>query len=177
MLINCDIGEQGPLHEGDRALMEFIHIANIACDGHAGDKESVAAFRALAEQRGVRIAAHLSYPDKPNFGRASMEISDEDLLAALDAQLALLPGVKLVKFHGALYNRACRDASLAGLLAALPVIQDWIVHQYIYHVPLAILATGLEIVAVTTLGIGVVLDVTVHHQRLEYERHILNYAG
>ena len=116
-LINCDIGEQGPLHEGDRALMEFIHIANIACDGHAGNKASVAAFRALAEERGVRIAAHLSYPDKPNFGRASMEISDEDLLAALDAQLALLPGIKLVKFHGALYNRACRDASLAGLLA------------------------------------------------------------
>jgi len=116
-LINCDIGEQGPLHEGDRALMEFIHIANIACDGHAGDKESVAAFRALAEQRGVRIAAHLSYPDKPNFGRACMAISDEDLLAALDAQLALLPGVKLVKFHGALYNQACRDARLAELLA------------------------------------------------------------
>ncbi len=116
-LINCDIGEQGPLHESDRALMEFIHIANIACDGHAGDKESVAAFRALAEQRGVRIAAHLSYPDKPNFGRACMAISDEDLLAALDAQLALLPGVKLVKFHGALYNQACRDARLAELLA------------------------------------------------------------
>lgn len=117
ILINCDIGEQGPLHEGDRALMEFIHIANIACDGHAGDKESVAAFRALAERRGVRVSAHLSYPDKPNFGRASMKMADEDLLAALDAQLALLPGIKLVKFHGALYNQACRDARLAGLLA------------------------------------------------------------
>ena len=117
ILINCDIGEQGHLHEGDRALMEFIHIANIACDGHAGDRESVAAFRALAEQRGVRIAAHLSYPDKPNFGRASMQISDEDLLAALDAQLALLPGVTLVKLPGALYTQACRDAKLAALLA------------------------------------------------------------
>ncbi|OGR76774.1 MAG: hypothetical protein A2X32_01440 [Elusimicrobia bacterium GWC2_64_44] len=117
ILINCDIGEQGPLHEGDRALMEFIHIANIACDGHAGDKESVAAFRALAEQRGVRISAHISYPDKPNFGRATMEMADEALLAALDAQLALLPGVPLVKFHGALYNDACRDTHLAELLA------------------------------------------------------------
>ena len=116
-LINCDIGEQGHLHEGDRALMEFIHIANIACDGHAGDKESVAAFRVLAEARCVRIAAHLSYPDKPTFAPSCMEIADENLLAALDAQLALLPGVKLVKFHGALYNQACRDARLAELLA------------------------------------------------------------
>lgn len=118
ILINCDIGERGPLHEGDRKLMEFIHVANLACDGHAGDKESVAAFRALAQERGVRVSAHLSYPDKPNFGRATMQLPEADLLAALKAQLALLPGVPLVKFHGALYNDACRDSALAGLLAA-----------------------------------------------------------
>lgn len=116
-LINCDIGEQGPLHKGDRKLMEFIQIANLACDGHAGDRESVAAFRALAKERGVRVAAHLSYPDKPNFGRATMQLPEAELLAALKAQLALLPGVALVKFHGALYNDACRDAALAGVLA------------------------------------------------------------
>lgn len=63
---------------------------------------------------------------------------------------------------------------LAGLLAALPVIQDWFTHRYIYHVPLAILATGLEIVAVSLLGIGTMLDSIAHQQRLEYERHILN---
>jgi UPF0271 protein len=116
-LINCDIGEQGPLHEGDRKLMEFIQIANLACDGHAGDRESVEAFRALAKERGVRVAAHLSYPDKPNFGRATIKLPEEELLAALAAQLKLLPGVALVKFHGALYNDACRDAALAKLLA------------------------------------------------------------
>ncbi len=116
-LINCDIGEKGPLHEEDRKLMDFIHIANLACDGHAGDKESVAAFRALAGERGVRLAAHLSYPDRENFGRAAMAITDAKLLEALETQLALLPGVTLVKFHGALYNEACRAARLAGLLA------------------------------------------------------------
>lgn len=115
--INCDIGERGPLHDEDRQLMAFIHIANLACDGHAGDKETVAAFRALAAERGVGISAHLSYPDKPNFGRNTMALPEAELLASLDAQLALLPGVKMVKFHGALYNDACRDAALAGLLA------------------------------------------------------------
>ena len=115
--INCDIGEKGPLHEDDCRLMEFIHIANLACDGHAGDKETVESFRTLAQAREVGISAHLSYPDKPNFGRATMALPEDELLAALDAQLALLPGVKLVKFHGALYNDAWRDAALAGLLA------------------------------------------------------------
>ncbi|KAF0125394.1 MAG: UPF0271 protein [Elusimicrobia bacterium] len=115
--VNCDIGERGPLHNGDRRLMELVHIANIACDGHAGDKESVEAFRALAVAHGVGVAAHLSYPDKPNFGRASMDLPEAELLASLDAQLALLPGVKMVKFHGALYNDAWRDAELAEALA------------------------------------------------------------
>ena len=117
MMINCDIGEKGPLHEDDCRLMERIHIANLACEGHAGDKESVDSFRALAGARGVGVAAHLSYPDKENFGRASMAMDEPDLLAALDAQLALLPGVKMVKFHGALYNDAWRDARLAETLA------------------------------------------------------------
>ncbi|MFA7383429.1 MAG: glycosyltransferase family 2 protein [Desulfurivibrionaceae bacterium] len=66
---------------------------------------------------------------------------------------------------------------LAGLFAAIPVIQDWLYYQYIYHVPLAILATGLEIVAVTTLGVGVILDSIVYQQRLEYERHLLNFTA
>lgn len=115
--INCDIGERGPLHDGDRRLMDYVHIANLACDGHAGDRETVEAFRRLAAERGVGVSAHLSYPDKPNFGRASMALPEAELTAALDAQLALLPGAKLVKFHGALYNDACRDAALAETLA------------------------------------------------------------
>ncbi|MFZ2124697.1 MAG: glycosyltransferase family 2 protein [Rhodoferax sp.] len=64
---------------------------------------------------------------------------------------------------------------LAGLLAGWPVIDDWIRFQYIHHVPLAILATGLEIVAVLALGIGVILDAIVYQQRRDYERHLLNY--
>lgn len=115
--INCDIGEKGPLHPEDCELMKFIQIANLACDGHAGDKETVDSFRTLAQASGVGVSAHLSYPDKPNFGRASMDIPEADLLASLDKQLALLPGARMVKFHGALYNDACRDARLADLLA------------------------------------------------------------
>ncbi len=117
MLINCDIGERGAGCAEDRRLMEVIHIANLACGWHAGTKASVKFFRALAERHGVRLAAHLSYPDRKNFGRLPMRISTPKLLAALGAQLALLPDVKRVKFHGALYNQACADAGLAEALA------------------------------------------------------------
>ncbi len=115
--INCDIGERGHDHPVDTALMDRIQIANIACGGHAGDEKSVAAFRKLAAERGVEVSAHLSYPDRENFGRTSMDISPGDLLASLDEQYSLMDDVKMVKFHGALYNDCAADASLAALLA------------------------------------------------------------
>jgi uncharacterized repeat protein (TIGR02543 family) len=66
---------------------------------------------------------------------------------------------------------------LAGLAAAVPVIQDWIQYQYIRHVPLAILATGLEIVAALMFGVGLILDSIVYQKRLDNERQILNFPA
>lgn len=118
--INCDIGERGPDHPVDVELMGLIDIANIACGGHAGDPTSVRAFRELAEKHQVAVAGHLSYPDRENFGRYSMDIAIDDLLAALDEQYRLIPDVTMIKFHGALYNDSCADAVLSGHLA------DWL---------------------------------------------------
>jgi 5-oxoprolinase (ATP-hydrolysing) subunit A len=114
--INCDIGERGSEHPVDRALMEIIDIANIACGGHAGSIESVRAFLKLADDYEVDVAAHLSYPDRENFGRFSMKISPDDLIRSLDEQYALMPDVKMIKFHGALYNDCNTDRTLAQLL-------------------------------------------------------------
>jgi UPF0271 protein len=97
--------------------MRYIHIANIAAGGHAGDEESVAVFRRLAREHEVRVCAHLSYPDREGFGRVSLDISPERLLQALSRQHDLMPDVRTVKFHGALYNESCRNGELAGSLA------------------------------------------------------------
>lgn len=113
--INCDIGERGIAHPIDDQLMAYIDIANIACGGHAGDLDSVNYYRELALHHGVSMSAHLSYPDRLNFGRQRMEISHADLLDSLSEQYALLPVAK-VKFHGALYHAANMDAELARVL-------------------------------------------------------------
>ena len=63
---------------------------------------------------------------------------------------------------------------LLGLLAALPVFNDWVRDQFIHHVPLAILATGLEIVAVLMLAIGLILDAIAHQDKRAFERELLN---
>jgi UPF0271 protein len=128
ILLNADIGERGPFHPVDRELMDYIDIANIACGGHAGDKESVAAFRSLAEKKGARVAAHLSYPDKEAFGRRTMTLPFAQLFDSLDEQYALMQETKLVKFHGALYNDADSDEALATGLC------DWMMDKEIVSV-------------------------------------------
>lgn len=63
---------------------------------------------------------------------------------------------------------------VAGIGCGIPVVHDWLVYRYIYHVPLAVLATGIEILAVVFIAIGLILDSLVHQQRLAFEREILN---
>lgn len=116
--INCDIGERGPENQTDLALMSHIHIANIACGGHAGDKHSVEVFRKLAVENGVEVAGHLSYPDREDFGRRSLDIPIKELLISLDEQYQLIADVKLIKFHGALYNDSVVNRDLAKALAS-----------------------------------------------------------
>ena len=65
----------------------------------------------------------------------------------------------------------------AGLLAAVPVFIDWIQQSYVYHLPLAILATGLEIVAVVMFAIGLILDSISHQNKCFFESEILKLSS
>ena len=60
--------------------------------------------------------------------------------------------------------------AVSGLMTAVPVIDDWIQYRYIYHVPLAILSAALELAALLSLGIGLVLDAVNHQFRMLFER-------
>ncbi len=128
MKVNCDIGERGIDNVTDIELMKYIDIANIACGGHAGNSQSVAFFSELAQQHKVTVSAHLSYPDKENFGRTSMNIGIHELEDALDHQYALLPDTPIVKLHGALYNDCWHNHLLS------EKITDWFVNQKIHTV-------------------------------------------
>jgi len=74
----------------------------------------------------------------------------------------------------AFFGAASVIMALAGLFAALPVFEDWIREQYVYHIPLAILATGMEIVAILLMAIGLVLDSITHQDKRAFERELLN---
>lgn len=125
----------------DGAIFPFITSANIACGGHAGDADSMRRAVDGALQHGVAIGAHPSYPDRAGFGRVDVlepapgngsatrhpggaMLRFEDLPQLLADQLGQLQavchefGTRLhhVKPHGALYNRAARDAEVGAIL-------------------------------------------------------------
>lgn len=63
--------------------------------------------------------------------------------------------------------------STLGLISGIPVIDDWLLYKYINHVPLAILATGLEIIALVLMAIGLILDSITYQDKRNFERELL----
>jgi 5-oxoprolinase (ATP-hydrolysing) subunit A len=120
--INCDLGEGTG---NDEAIMPFITSANIACGYHAGNEETMQSTMLLAKQHGVNIGVHPSFFDRVNFGRTEMKTTPAGVYQLVTEQLALFKKraeaagahIHHVKPHGALYNMAARDTSLAKAVA------------------------------------------------------------
>ncbi len=120
--INADLGEGAP---DDTELLAIVSSCSIACGGHAGDADSMAATVCSAISHGVSVGAHPGYPDRDGFGRTSGFLHGDELYESLTEQLTVLAdiaaqlGARLshVKPHGALYNDAIADRELADVIA------------------------------------------------------------
>ena len=119
--LNADLGE-GAGHDED--ILEFVSSANIACGFHAGDPTSILESIRAAHELEVAVGAHPSFPDRANFGRKEMALPPEEIYSIVTYQLgafqalARAAGAEMnhVKAHGALYNMAARDRSLAEVI-------------------------------------------------------------
>lgn len=111
--------------EEERVLLQVVTSASIACGFHAGDAATMRRTLALAKELGVRAGAHPSYPDRDNFGRASMPMRPESLVDCIGEQVSILQEAALeagmriayLKAHGALYNDASVDEAVARSIA------------------------------------------------------------
>lgn len=125
--LNADLGEGFGRYrlDSDVDLLSLVTSANIACGFHAGDPVAIRETVSRAVARRVVIGAHPSYPDLMGFGRREMGASPEEIEAYVVYQIGALGafanahGAKLryVKPHGALYNRAAKDAEAARAIA------------------------------------------------------------
>jgi UPF0271 protein len=115
--LNCDLGEGMP---HDAQIIPRIDQANIACGFHAGSATQMRETILLAQQHGVEIGAHPSYPDREHFGRISMPLPASELTALVQYQVGALQALcrangtalTYVKPHGALYNDMMQDIGL-----------------------------------------------------------------
>jgi UPF0271 protein len=120
--LNADLGE-GSGH--DEELFQLISSANVATGFHAGDADSMHAAVSAAKALGVAVGAHPSFWDRENFGRKELNVSAGEVFDAMKYQLGIFQAIAAaagiqpnhVKPHGALYNMAVRDQTLADAIA------------------------------------------------------------
>jgi UPF0271 protein len=125
--LNCDMGEvPEAIADGTQeALMRSITSVNIACGGHAGDKQTMKTTIEQALRWKLAIGAHPGYPDRANFGRVELKLPLKEVSDSIFEQVKALADVAArcgthlvhVKPHGALYNQAVRNREIAEAIA------------------------------------------------------------
>jgi len=125
--LNSDLGEGFGRYEcgDDQAMLSIVTSANIACGGHAGDPEIMAATFRMAKERGVAVGAHPGFPDLWGFGRRRIPFTSGEVERLVAYQvgaaqaLATYSGheITYVKPHGALANIAESSRDVATALA------------------------------------------------------------
>ncbi|MET0216109.1 MAG: 5-oxoprolinase subunit PxpA [Vicinamibacterales bacterium] len=125
--LNSDVGESfGAYRIGaDADVMRSISSANVACGFHAGDPGVMRETVRLAKEAGVAVGAHPGFPDLVGFGRRELRASAREVEDLVLYQIGALAAIAAsqdvpllhVKAHGALYNMAARDRSLADAIA------------------------------------------------------------
>jgi len=125
--LNCDMGESfGDWTLGcDAEAAPFVTSINAACGFHASDPLTMRRTVRLAKKFGVAVGAHPGFRDLVGFGRRAIAATPEEIEADLVYQIGALlgfcraEGVSLqhVKAHGALYNLAEKDVTVASAIA------------------------------------------------------------
>lgn len=125
--LNSDLGEGFGNYElgMDDEIIKLVSSVNIACGWHAGDANVMAETVKKAIENNVGIGCHPGFPDLMGFGRRVMQVSPMELknyvkyqIGALDAFVRSAGGkMQHVKPHGAMYNMAAKDKTLADAIA------------------------------------------------------------
>jgi glycosyltransferase involved in cell wall biosynthesis len=178
-----------PLHGfGNRLVRNLVNklfganLADIMSGYRAFNRRFVKTYPILAEGFEIETDMTLHALDK-RFRIVEIAVEYRDRPTGSVSKLnTLRDGMRVLKSIGNIlryykpllfFGGAAAFFALLGLLAGAPVIHEWIIDEYIRHVPLAILATGLELIAMVLAAIGLILDSITHQHKLAFEREML----
>ncbi len=119
--LNADLAEGVTLSASDRAVLDVVTSASLACGFHAGNRAVMRAAAAICVDRGVTIGAHVSFRDREGFGRRPIGADPAAVVADIAEQVTILAEVvaseggtlSYVKPHGALYHQMGSDPTMA----------------------------------------------------------------
>lgn len=114
----------------------------------------------------------VEYRDRPE-GSASKLNTFRDGIKVLRTLANILRHYRPLTFFGGL----AIVFLLLSLLLGAPVLVEFVLTGYITHVPLAILSTGIEVIAVLMIAIGLILDSIVHLDKRVFERELLRVSS
>ncbi|BDA79184.1 glycosyl transferase [Leptospira kobayashii] len=145
----------------------FVKTYPILCKGF--ELETEMTLHAL--DKGFKVIEEkIVYKDRPE-GSFSKLSTFKDGIKVIKTIIWIFKFYKPFHFFG--YLSALLFFS--GLLSAYPVFEDYYREKYIYHVPLAILSTGLMITSLISLSIGLILDTSSRFHKFDFELYLLNY--
>lgn len=124
--LSSDAGELAEtIADGSAALLlRSLSSVHVSCGAHAGDPDTIRATLVLAKKNRLKIGAHPGYPDRENFGRKNLTLAPAAISALIEQQLRALVAlaaeleitISQVKVHGALYNQAAEDRTIAAAI-------------------------------------------------------------
>jgi len=112
----------------------------------------------------------ISYKDRPNGSESKLDTFN-------DGFKVLVTIFKIFRYFKpfVFFSFLSFIFAFFSILSGLPVINDWLLHQYIYHVPLAILATGLGLISIILFAVGIILDSISYQNKLEFEQRLIEF--
>ena len=112
----------------------------------------------------------VEYKDRPS-GSSSKLNTFRDGFRVLNTIVNILRYYRPLFFYGSV----AVVMAMLSIIVGVPVIHDWLEYNYIYHVPLAILATGFGIISIILMAIALILDSSVQQNRRNFENQLLKY--
>ena len=144
---------------------EFVKNFPILSDGF--EIETELTVHAL-DKRFRIIEVPIDYRDRPDGSHSKLNTLS-DGFRVLKTILLLHKDYNPLAFFAAL----ALVFFLGSLAAGAPVILEFIATRFISHVPLALLATGLMILALLMFGVGLILDTLTRYHRFDFEHRRL----
>ncbi len=162
-----------PLHDilsGYRVFSRrFVKTYPVLCSGF--ELEADLTLHAL-DKRLSWLEIPIEYKDRPE-GSESKLNTIQDGMRILKLIFNIFRYYKPFCFFGAIAL-----LFFVGSLAAGSVpVYDYVCHQFVYHVPLAILASAMAILSILFLGIALLLDSIATNHRFNFEVHLLSCSN